>query len=539
MPDTDVHTLILRFRDLVTSPGGTIEAHRVKLAEKDHVWWGWWNKSGERVPLNVFSELSRQATSDEGLSLLLFDSGRLRLFRAHCTDILWNVRREDIPAPDNGEATPAYYTTRDYPAWFKFDSIEDVPHEEAEETLRRYTYVQVDDFFQSNASRYTKFYNKKVVSLDELRQQDRSIWFVRRSVPGDLEHEIQLLSGSSLTPAHFPSTFYQDGSTRLLWVSDLHFGDHHGFPLESDVSSGNLTLQVESAIEDNKEIAGVIVSGDLTWKAADEEFEQAKAFIRAIGRLTRVAEPYQIAVCPGNHDIRFSSNPARKGNKIQGAGPASRRAYAKFYSDFFYLQPNSYLSSGRRFLLGGTVPVEIVCLNSSLLQQSRHKFQGYGFVGDAQLRDAADKMEWDENEPHHPVRIVVVHHHIFPVTYRETPVSDIPYSVTLDAEALVRWIIKYGVKVVLHGHMHNPFYSMVTRAQQFRDGRESEHTFSVLGMGSTGVSAEHLGEIRDNMIALLDFSPHSLKVTYRRIHPTDESSDILSFDVDISDNGGT
>lgn len=534
LPDAEAKTMILRFRDLVTPPGGTIEAHREVLAGKGHVWWGWWSKAGERVPSDIFGNLKGRARRGDGLDLLLFDSGRLLLYRARCTDIYWDPAGEEQEAPDDGDATPDYYRTQANLAWFKLDEIPADPLGAPDAVLRLNTYVKVDEFFTSGSSRYTSFYGKKVVSREELRQQDRSIWFVRDSQLTDPDNAIELLNASTLSPSHFPSDFFQTESNRLLWLSDIHFGNQN-FPLKSDAYSRNLAMRIESAIGENPDLAGIIVSGDLTWRADLMEYAHAHTFLNELTSLTRVAEPYQIAICPGNHDLRFSADPANKGARIQETREESRRNYSQLYNMLYYLQPNDYLSCGRKFLLGGTVPVEFVYLNSSLLEQTEHEFQGYGFVGEAQLEDAARQMGWVDNQLHHPLRIVVVHHHILPVTFREAPVAGVPYSVLLDAEALVRWIVKHRVKVVLHGHMHNPFYSAVTRAERFTSDEGNEHTFHILGMGSTGVAESHFGEVRSNMFGLLDFSQHSLRVTYRSIHPTDASDDLQSVIIDLSE----
>jgi hypothetical protein len=50
----DFTSLILRFRDLSTSPGETLARHQAIIEKNGHVWWGWWNKQGETVPENAF-----------------------------------------------------------------------------------------------------------------------------------------------------------------------------------------------------------------------------------------------------------------------------------------------------------------------------------------------------------------------------------------------------------------------------------------------------------------------------------------------------
>ena len=88
-----------------------------------------------------------------------------------------------------------------------------------------------------------------------------------------------------------------------------------------------------------------------------------------------------------NHDLKFSDDPADKTKPITVFDNESSAAYAAFYQDKFYLAPNEYLSCGKRFLLANVIPVDIVCLNSSYLQQLKHAFQGHGFIGDEQMNE--------------------------------------------------------------------------------------------------------------------------------------------------------
>ena len=67
----DVETLILRFRDLATSEGQTIRLHREIIRKHKYVWWGWWNKFGEKVPIDLFTELTSRMAKGP-LDLYLF-----------------------------------------------------------------------------------------------------------------------------------------------------------------------------------------------------------------------------------------------------------------------------------------------------------------------------------------------------------------------------------------------------------------------------------------------------------------------------------
>ena len=61
----ETKTLILRFRDLVTNKGETIQKHANICKEKGFVWWGWWNKAGEQVPSQLLSTLNDKIGESE------------------------------------------------------------------------------------------------------------------------------------------------------------------------------------------------------------------------------------------------------------------------------------------------------------------------------------------------------------------------------------------------------------------------------------------------------------------------------------------
>lgn len=526
-----VKTVILRFRDLVTRKGETIALHREVIEKREFVWWGWWNKAGERIPDEVFRRL-KQATPP-GLPLLLVDSGRHQVFRAVCTDILWSATQEAVPSPRK-QATPAYYKDQLYRAWFKFSEIS--PDSLDESILQSYTYVRVDSFFEGGASRYLPFYDKRIYSLDELIQQNRTMWFVRDAVPSDPIHEISLLDRSRIEPGDFPRDFRVSASTNLLWVSDLHYSmdGHHGFPVNPTVSQDSVGSAIEKCLraESLVNLAGVIVSGDLTWRADPREYDAAISFFEWQRKWAGLSN-YDFVVCPGNHDLEFTTDPSRKDLPVSETSDVTRRAYVEFYRRLFFKPPNQFLSSGRKFLVGNAFPVEIVCLNSSLLQQQKKLFQGHGFLGEGQLEDAGEQMGWNaQSTGPRTFRIVVLHHHLMPVTFREEPTTGQPYSVVLDAEALVRWLVRHRVALVLHGHMHQPFAARVERPVDPAkpEPLSSWHRFHVVGLGSTGVKG-HLGEVGRNTFGVLRFTPTHLDLRLYAIAPNSPAQALWSLHI--------
>jgi hypothetical protein len=528
-------TLILRFRDLVTVPGDTIANHNAISDRNGHVWWGWWNKSGEKVPDATFRELNKVAKSTNGLKILLLDSGRDAVLTATCYGIDWNKDQARIPSPER-TLTPDYYSDQTYFAWFKLGPIASTDASE----LQNFTYVRVDDFFENSLSRYAPFYGKRVHDPDELRQQDRTIWFVRAfAASTDLVHQLLLLNGKQIAPCDYESEFAKSKSLNLLWVSDLHFsdGNNHAFPASSTSTRRDLGQAIEDAAKSSgiHDFAGVLVSGDLTWQGSTGEFELARMFLRRLATSPSRLDNYRFAIVPGNHDLKFSPEPANKAAAVNEAlAPDEARAeFARFYRELFYLSPNRHLSSGRRFLLGGCIPVEIACLNSSVIEQKKGWYQGHGFVGDDQLGHVAQGMGWTQPTPAtRPFRIAILHHHLMPVAYRETPFGGAAYSVVFDAEAIVQWLVTHRVDLVLHGHMHKSFTARVSRPiDESPDGPSAWHTFHVLGLGSSGVSKDHRSDA--NCFGVLQFNGKSLQVTIVSVDPAEPSKVLSRTQVDL------
>jgi UDP-2,3-diacylglucosamine pyrophosphatase LpxH len=532
-------SFILRFRDLVTGTDQTIARHDEIAKAKGYAWWAWWNKSGEQPAVHMLGQL----LAAPPLKVLLIDSGTAKLYSATCHGFRGDVQHR-IPSPEK-DRTPEYYRDETYKLWFQLSNFELVDLSNARLTLNELAYVQVDEFFEDSPSMFGAFYGKKIYDTKELIQQNRTIWFTRPATLEDPSHEIELLNAEHVRPYHFSPSRFATTSRKLLWISDLHFakdGEHHGFPKQGTDQRADIWLALDKALRPQTEnIGGLILSGDITWQAAPEEFEEARTAL--INRLisTYKLDPRQLVIVPGNHDIAFSNNPAEKGAEITRASDESTAAYSQFYEKIFQIAPNRFLSSGRRLLVGGSFAVDIVCLNSSLLQQhpdflrkdttaSTAVFQGQGFLGTAQLDDATIHMKCDGERysPVRPFRIAVLHHHVVPVTESEKATAGGSYSMVFDAERFSRWLVRHRVDLVLHGHQHQPFSVSISRTELLpRKQEEADgHTFRVLGMGSTGVCSTHLGAVGKNTFGLLEFTANGLDVKYLSVHPTDRSESL-------------
>jgi len=518
----DFASMILRFRDLSTPAGTTtIEQHKRIITEKGYVWWGWWHKQGETVPENAFREVLAKIPESGPYRIFLFDSGKYTVQRASLLDIHWDTKLTRISTPER-DATPDYYGDSHYLAWFKLKDIEDILLPPTE--LLNWSYVQVDEFFETKKSVFDAFYNKRVTSFTELRSQDRTVWFIRPKRNEDGMHEIHVYDRSKTAPSNFSQEVVQLHTPSLLWVSDPHFsGDNHDFQEQpAGLSQMNLSeaIRRDLALIGATTVGGLLISGDLTWRGTREEFERAARFIHDITSWAKLT-PSQVLVCPGNHDLAFSKEPWKKGTPATQTGGASVAEYTRFYEELYEVKPTSYLACGRRFWMPDGAIVDIASLNSSVLQQVEGAFQGQGFVGAPQLTETADAMRWSGDRSRAKAyRLCMLHHHVVPILHREHPEIGTPASVVFDAGALMRWLMENEVDLVLHGHMHLPAFVKERRAPDYPN-QENWHEITIAALGSSGVKASHRPPNHSNSYGLMEFTREGIKLTVRRISADD------------------
>lgn len=106
----EITSLILRFRDLITATGETIESHRAICQAHGNVWWGWWAKAGECVPSHVFMRFNALAKKDGSILIFLVDTGTHTFYKVTCTEIMFSTDTAVISSPQPA-LTPAYYST--------------------------------------------------------------------------------------------------------------------------------------------------------------------------------------------------------------------------------------------------------------------------------------------------------------------------------------------------------------------------------------------------------------------------------------------
>ena len=123
-------------------------------------------------------------------------------------------------------------------------------------------------------------------------------------------------------------------------------------------------------------------------------------------------------------------------------------------------------------------------------QEQYHNFEGHGYLSDEQLDYVAKQMEWDNAENKNSIRIVMMHHHYLPTCYKEIIDVKRASSVVYDADRLMNWLVKYNVKLLLHGHKHKSFISEINypKLPDADISYDNMHHVVVAGMGGTGAT---------------------------------------------------
>lgn len=282
-----------------------------------------------------------------------------------------------------------------------------------------------------------------------------------------------------------------------------------------------LLVCIQNAYNDLKKIGGLIITRDITSFGKAEGFNKAKEFIVDLNRqLARMLISENIIFCPGNHDFVRKEELCSSCPEKVSENPNSIKYYKDFYSSIHNLSPNEYMACGRKLLMTTGRTVEIVALNSVILQQYKD-FEGHGFLSSEQLEYVAKSMQWEENSQTSSVRIVIMHHHYMPTCLVEQIEVKKPSSVVYDAERLAQWLVKYNVKLLLHGHKHQSFVSKVGHFDS-KDDEINENTiknFYIVGMGGTGAKD------CENKIATLKFCNNEIELRFFRIYADNTEKD--------------
>lgn len=512
--------VLFRYRDLVAR---TLEKHRNVISKQRACWWGWWKRPSEDSRRDVWDLLRAELVKSGSVYVGLFDSGdeldetAVRL--AKVTGIIPPSDDIDIqpPVPEaEEELVPSYYRKSSYSrAWLKLEEIRESPMP----FFKEYTFEVAPPLHGYPQSDLKELEGKLVTDGKELRGMDATIWRVRRKKQGDRDERVVFSRRGPSEPVSCDPMRVK--SNKILHLTDLHFavGENRkqhtwGYPGD-DSSKTTMADAVGSALQQpsNEGVGLVIVTGDLTFVASQEEFEEASKSIHLLLGTLNLG-PESLVIIPGNHDIAWTNRTDGydPSDEVTAAPVEATAAYRKFYTGLMKHSPNDDLSMGRRFVMPSGVVVDICALNSSSLEQGQKYLTGMGRVGEGAFDRVCNGLGWSVKDGTLSLRILAIHHHLTATEDVESPAEYRKgFGMAIDAKENLRKSARLRVHLALHGHRHRTF---IWREGVYALPDELEKEWrlgdvSLLGGGTVG--SPSVGE-QKNYFNLLTVDPQGITV---------------------------
>ncbi|WP_085631949.1 metallophosphoesterase [Pseudomonas sp. R16(2017)] len=204
----------------------------------------------------------------------------------------------------------------------------------------------------------------------------------------------------------------------IIHISDTHFGD----PLPTF----NFEHVKKALIQEINKLQGakiLIISGDVTFKAAPQGYKDAEAFFNDVIKSCSIPRTHVLA-CPGNHDIATGSAP-----------------FNNFDSFLYSLRRDHEIT----FSKNTSTHIKIEGLSFLLVNSAAHCNHTYGLIPDSAYKILSEKeQEFLTSEK----RIIVTHHHLIGQMEDDTSTSRNAYSFLYNTD-------KVKFDYILHGHQHS------------------------------------------------------------------------------------
>ena len=360
----------------------------------------------------------------------------------------------------------------------------------------------------------------RLADIAEVRLDVADSGYLQRAARADRKDEL----GSSVKRVTMRPVLRQvdvDASAQQEPIRVLHLSDLH---LSADVDPVPLWRPLLADIQDRETGLGfqtvdyLVISGDLTNRADEREFECAHKFLSLLIQELRLSAQRCIIV-PGNHDLSWEVEDAYKYKKKRLTHASELRAgafvqqtdgylirdderYARRFENFgrFYHQllqeayPLDVSVQSRAYTFEDS-QLQFLALNSAweIDEYFTDRSSIHASALSASLQ-AADKFA-RQSAPRKPLRIAVWHH---PITGNEKMKSD----------AFLEQLRPAGVKLCLHGHVHENKTELVS----YLDPQRKLH---VIGAGSFGAPAKDRPESTPRLYNLLEIERDHSRV---RVH---------------------
>ncbi len=258
---------------------------------------------------------------------------------------------------------------------------------------------------------------------------------------------------------------------RLLHISDLHFGPPH-LP---KVREALLRLIPHLAVD------GIVVSGDFTQRAKEEQFIEARAFLDQMRKLCDVPQ----VVIPGNHDVPLYRFFERLTNPLG------------LYRKYISVDLDSKLTLGNLTLVGLDSTSPLRRISNGQLDLPQLEFTRQAFAG-------VPEEDW---------KIVVAHHHFAPAHDRWKD------RVMTNAGRAIDCFVDLKVDMILGGHLHRAY---VGNSLDFFTGDHRERGIIIVQSGTTTSRRGRGREKEKNTLNVIDFEEAKVQVKHYMYFSADD-----------------
>lgn len=322
---------------------------------------------------------------------------------------------------------------------------------------------------------------------------------------------------------------------KIIHVSDIHFGTSHANNILSKPGAEHLTSHLEEsptkyfcpAIAKFDPKADLIFfSGDfVTGKDKDKDYSAFETLLRDLaGRSNdyfNTAETLnffdRVLIVPGNHDPeRGSSDPLKafkeKFNKYLTPYSKQENTHVRRFAPLYifdslkivvYCLSTVELAAVKDPVIEFLLTDKALAENESLLKQLKERlYMDPAAITNKQIEQFREVNEaFIESMPNghqEYVKIILTHHPFMPVPTPETK----PFSGILNGASFIEFARGFGYQVLLHGHVHTPYYSI-------------QEDFKNKKMIHIGTPAFGSKDVQNGLLTLDLANKNSLQATFR------------------------
>lgn len=259
---------------------------------------------------------------------------------------------------------------------------------------------------------------------------------------------------------------------KIAVISDLHIGttargaDFSTTPTEDNVIPCFMESFKNYFHDPCYHCDALIVAGDITNRANDDEFELAATRIKEIADTLKVNHD-SIYFTPGNHDSNWELNKAKKQSGVKDPEKLRSARYELFNDNEFIKNRMSESTFGSfvvspYFVLWESDKLIVLSYNSSA-NDDEECGTHHGEIKPEDLVKIKNELEKYKRNFEGKVKVLVCHHH--PINYVEKTFYAPDFSIMANAQGLIDLAGEYCFDFIVHGHKHIPRYQhMVSNA---------------------------------------------------------------------------